>query len=289
MLAAAVLFSSGGTVIKLTSLTGWQVAALRSGVAALALLVLARSARRGWSWRTPLVGLTSAVTLILFVSSNKLTTAANAIFLQATAPLYLLLLSPLLLKERVRRSDVGFMAILASGLALIIVGQEAPSGTAPNPGLGNLLAAASGLSWALTIAGLRWLARPAPGVTGQAAADASNVAVPATVAANLLGFLICAPFAFPLGPTAVIDWAAVLFLGVFQIAVAYLCMTASIRRVPAFEGALLLLLEPVLSALITVVVHGEWPRPLGLAGCSLILVATVGHALHGARYARTGS
>ncbi len=285
MLAAAALFSTGGTVIKATSFTGWQVAALRSGVACVALLALSRAARRGWTWRTPLVGLVSAVTLILFVSANKLTTAANAIFLQATAPLYLLLLSPLLLRERVRASDVGFMAVLAAGLALFFLGSEAPRETAPDPALGNLLAAASGLTWALTIAGLRWLARATPGEGG-----AGGAAVPATVAANGLGFLVCAAFAFPLGPTTVGDWAAVVFLGVFQIALAYLFLTASMRRVPAFEAALLLLLEPILSALIAAVVHGEWPGPFALAGCGLILAATLGHALHAARGGgRTGS
>jgi drug/metabolite transporter (DMT)-like permease len=280
-MAAAILFSTGGTVIKVTSLTGMQVAALRSAVAALAILALSPDARRGWTWRTPLVGLVSALTLILFVASNKLTTAANAIFLQSTAPLYLLLLSPWLLGERVRASDLKFLALLAVGLVLFFVGQEAPSGTAPDPALGNLLAAASGLTWALTIAGLRWLARATPGdgTTG-------GGAVPATVAANLLGFALCAPFAFPLGEVKPLDVTAVLFLGILQIALAYIFLTASVRRIPALEGSLLLLLEPVLSALIAAAVHQERPGPWALAGCLLILAATAAHAIAGARRAR---
>ncbi|MFM8386711.1 MAG: DMT family transporter [Planctomycetia bacterium] len=282
VLAAAALFSTGGTAIKLTQLSGLQVACLRSGVAAVALLLLSHDARRGWSWRTPLVGLVSALTLVLFVSANKLTTAANAIFLQATAPLYLLVLSPWLLRERVRLADMGFLAVMGAGLALFFLGQEDCCSTATDPQRGNLLAAASGFTWALTIAGLRWLARA--GTAGASEAGrAGGAAVPATVAANGLGFLLCAPFAFPLGSVRALDVGVVLFLGVLQIAVAYLFLTASMRRVPAFEGALLLLLEPVLSALLAAVVHDEQPGPHALAGGLLIVGATLAQAWHARR------
>lgn len=272
VVAAAILFSTGGTVIKVTSLTGMQVAALRSGVAALAILALSRDARRGWTWRTPLVGLVSALTLILFVSSNKLTTAANAIFLQSTAPLYLLLLSPLLLREPVHRRDLVPAALLALGVLAFFLAGEPARGTATDPPLGNLLAAASGLTWAFTIAGLRWLARAAPRAQG------GGAAVPATVAGNLLGCLACLPFAFPVARAGPVDAAAILFLGVFQIALAYLCLTASVKRVPAFEGALLLLLEPVASTLIAWAAHGEQPGPGALLGMGVILAATLLHA-----------
>ena len=295
MLAAAALFSTGGSVIKATTLTAWQVAAFRSGVAAVALLLLSRAARRGWSWRTPLVGTAYAATLVLFVQANKLTTAANAIFLQATAPLYLLLLSPLLLKEAVRAKDLLLLAVLGGGLALFFVGSERASGTAPDPALGNLVAAASGLTWAFTIAGLRWLARDIRDVRSQAPfvrvspkADPEETptaggAVPATVAGNLIGFLVCIPFAFPVVDARPMDAVWIGFLGVFQIALAYLCLTASVRRVPAFEGALLLLLEPVLSALLAWALHGEVMGTFALLGAGLIVAATVLHALLSAR------
>ena len=94
LLAAAFLFSTGGAAIKATALTSWQVACFRSGVAALALLALVPAARRGWTRRTLIAALPYAATVLLFVLANKLTTSANAIFLQSTAPLYLLLLGP---------------------------------------------------------------------------------------------------------------------------------------------------------------------------------------------------
>src|SRR5205085_4944172 len=92
ILGAAALFSTGGAAIKACALTGWQVACFRSGIGALAILAMAPESRRGWTWRTPLVGLAYAATVVLFVVANKLTTSANTIYLQSTAPLYLLLL-----------------------------------------------------------------------------------------------------------------------------------------------------------------------------------------------------
>jgi drug/metabolite transporter (DMT)-like permease len=99
--AGAALFSTAGAAIKACALTSWQVASFRAGVAALAVLVLVPTVRRGLSARAALVGVAYAVTVVLFVQANKLTTAASTIFLEATSPLYIVLLQPLLLKEHV--------------------------------------------------------------------------------------------------------------------------------------------------------------------------------------------
>jgi drug/metabolite transporter (DMT)-like permease len=94
LLLAAVLFSTGGAAIKAATLTGWQVASFRSGVAALAVWLLVPAARGRWSRRVLAVAAVYAATMVLFVVANKLTTAANTIFLQSTAPLYVLLAGP---------------------------------------------------------------------------------------------------------------------------------------------------------------------------------------------------
>ena len=104
------------------------------------------------------MGLAYAATLISFVTANKLTTSANAIFLQSTAPLYIVLLAPWLLRERVARRDLLFMAAIGAGLAMFFVGETAAVASAPNPSAGNAVAALSGVFWALTMMGLRWLA-----------------------------------------------------------------------------------------------------------------------------------
>src|SRR5678810_728705 len=107
-LAAAVLFSTGGAGIKVATFSGLQVSALRSGIAAIALLIVLRG-RLAWSASVVFASTVYAATLTLFVLSTKLTTAANAIFLQASAPLYVLLLGPLVLHERFRGRDVAFL------------------------------------------------------------------------------------------------------------------------------------------------------------------------------------
>src|ERR1700682_2899373 len=103
LVAAALLFSTGGAAIKAVTLTSWQVASFRSAVAALALLAAVPEARRGWSWRIVPVAAAYAATLVMFVLATRLTTAAHAIFLQSTAALYVLLLAPWLLRAPVGR------------------------------------------------------------------------------------------------------------------------------------------------------------------------------------------
>ena len=122
VVAAALLFSTGGAAVKAATLTSWQVASLRCGVAALVLPFLLPAARGRWSWRSVPVALAYAGTLTCFVVATKWTTAANAIFLQSTAPLYVLCLAPWLLRERIRARDLVFMALLGLGLTLFFFG-----------------------------------------------------------------------------------------------------------------------------------------------------------------------
>lgn len=273
VLSAALLFSTGGAAVKMTSLTGWQVASLRSGIATIALLSLLPAARRSWSWRSILVGCAYAGTMISFVLANKLTTAANAVFLQSTAPLYILLIGPLLLREPIRRRHLVFMAALAAGMSMIVAGGQAESATAPEPLRGNIVGIVTGFCWALTIIGLRWLGRDQPGEaspTGAAAAVAGG---------NLIASLVTIPAALPIEKATSVDWAAVSFLGLFQIALAYVFMVHGVRRVGALEVSLLVLLEPVLGPVWAWLIHNERPSNLALFGGALIVAATALYTL----------
>src|SRR5439155_11723572 len=211
VLAAALTFSIGGAGIKACELTSWQVASFRSGIAAVTLLILLPEARRGWNARAALVGIAYAATVTLFVLANKLTTSANTIFLQSTAPLYILLLSPWLLREAIRGRDVAVMAVVGIGMALLFVGTERRYATAPDPFHGNILATLSGLSWALTLMGLRWMGRR----------EGAGSAVPAVVIGNLIAFFVGLPFALPVIGARPLDWAIVGGLGTIQIGIAY--------------------------------------------------------------------
>ncbi len=263
--AAALLFSTGGAAIKAAAFTGWQIASFRSGVAAIAILLMTPAARRGWSVRAVLVGFAYAACLTLFVLANRLTTAANTIFLQSTAPLYLLVLGPWLLKEPIRRQDVAFMAAVGLGLAFFFVSAEAPVATAPDPVTGNILALVSGFFWALTVCGLRWMG----------AADGEHGSpVAAVVSGNITAFLVALPMALPLGPHQPVDWAVIIYLGVFQIALAYVLVTSALRHIAALEASLILLIEPVLNPVWAWVFQGERPGAWALVGGAIILGAT---------------
>ena len=267
LFAAAFLFSTGGAAIKACSLTGWQVASFRCGVAAVALLIFLPEARRGWTWRTLAIGLTYAATMILFVLATKLTTSANAIFLQSTSPLYLLILGPLVLHERIRRADLLVIAAVGVGAVLLFLGSDRASATAPNPALGNLLGALTGLFWAVTLAGLRWLGRK-PGAADPAAAT--------VIAGNCIAFAASLPFALPVTRFEPADPLVILYLGVFQIGLAYVALTRSIRHVPALEASILLMVEPVFNPVWTWLIQSERPSSLALAGGALIISTTSG-------------
>lgn len=266
VIAGAVLFSTGGVAIKLSTLTGWQVSCLRSLIAGVVLLLIFPRFGAAWSWRSFVVAVPYAATFTLFSLANKLTTAANAIFLQDTAPLYILLLGPLLLRERIRSGDLGFMAALAAGLGLIFVSGVAPSATAADPALGNILGACSGVTWALTVLGLRWLA--VRSVSG------SERPITAIIAGCFLASVAAAGFAFPLESPTLGNWLIVLYLGVFQIALAYVLVTDGIRHLPALEVSLLLLVEPVLSPVWAWLILSEVPGPLALTGGAVVILAT---------------
>lgn len=266
LIVAAVLFSTGGAAIKHNSLTGWQVACWRSILAAGALWIVLPPIRRRWDLRLFGIGCAYAAMLILFVSATKLTTATNAVFLQSTAPLYLLFIGPVLLKEPLRRSDWVLMAAMAFGISLFFVSTEPAVVTAPNPQLGNLLAATSGVAWALVVSGLRWVSRGNPD---------PHAGIATVFAGNVIAFFVAFVPALPMPAWSWHDALAILYLGVCQIALGYYCLSKAMRRVPAFEAAVIILVEPALNPVWTWLVLGEKPARLALFGGAILILATI--------------
>lgn len=266
ILVTALLFSTGGAAIKAVSLTNWQIASFRSGIAAVVLLLAVRRLPR-LSAPTLAVGLAYAATLTTFVTANKLTTAANSVFLQATAPLYIALLAPFLLGEHVRRRDIPVLAATAAGMLLLFAGNAAPSPTAPNRALGNAIGVVSGFCWCLTVMGLRWVEKRDPAAMGSAAGTAALMG-------NIVACLACLPFAWPLAAVSARDVLGVGYLGVFQVGLAYVLLTRAIRHVPAVDASLVLLAEPAFSPVWAWLVHREAPGLWPLLGGALILGAT---------------
>jgi DME family drug/metabolite transporter len=269
LMAAAFLFSTGGAAIKAITLTPWQIACFRSAIAALSLGLFIPDGRRNWRWELVPVAAAYAATLVTFTLATRMTTSANAIYLQSSAPLYLLLIGPLVLKEPLRRSDLLFLLAVACGMVLCFASSAAPAATAPDPHTGNLFGAASGLTWALTVSGLRWLGRRE---------ERGNAATATVVMGNLLASLATLPMALPAPHVGWKNLTVLGYLGVFQIGLAYLFVTRAIRRVPAFEATTVLLLEPALNPVWVWLVQHERPGAATLAGGVLILSATVANA-----------
>jgi DME family drug/metabolite transporter len=272
-IAAALLFSTGGAGIKVAAFSGLQVSALRSGIAAAALLVFLRG-RVVWSAQVGLAGVVYAATLTLFVLSTKLTTAANAIFLQSTAPLYLLLLGPLILSEHFKRRDLLYLLAVALGVVSCFVGRPAATLTAPDPVRGNLLGVACSVTWAFTLVALRYIERDH---------SRPGLGMSAVAFGNLFASIAALPFAWPFTSASAGEWVTIVYLGVCQIGLAYVCLTAAIRHLPALEVSLLLLIEPVLNPVWTWVFRGEYPGTWTIVGGGIIVAATALRSLHDAR------
>ncbi len=269
VLAAALLWSTAGAAIKVSSLSAWQLSAGRSLVAAAVLFAVLPSARRLPSRKAWLAASAYAATVTLFVIANKLTTAANAIFLQDTAPLWVLLLSPLLLRERATRGELLAAPVFLVGLGMFFLDQLAPGQL-----LGNGLALLAGVAFALTIMGLRSVSE-----------EGASVLVAGNVIAGLASLL---PALVLPGPAVTgTDAGIVLFLGVFQLALSYALFQRGLRRTPAIEASLLILLEPVLNPVWTFLLAGERPGPWALAGGAVILLATVWRTVAAALGARS--
>jgi len=277
IIAGAVLLSTGSAAIKATSFNAFELAGVRAVVIVL-FMVLAVRPRLALFDRSLLpAALAHGVTTILFMLGNKLTTAATAIFLQYTAPLYLLLLGPWLLKEPVARRDFGYVAVLLVGMVVLLLNPPARAATASNPVLGGIIAACCGVTWAFTTLTMRGLARdPVAGF---------QRTIAAIVVANVVLAGVLLPLFPPPASTPWQDFGIAAYMGVFQLGLSFILITLGLRRVTALEGALLLLMEPVLNPLWVWLVHREAIGAAGLTGGLLILATTGVRALHTARRA----
>ena len=191
------------------------------------LALVLPAGRRLPSRRGLLVTLAYASTVVTFIVATRLTTSANAIFLQSTAPLYVLLLSPWVLGERPTRGELLAVPVFLLGLSLFFLDQ-----LDPGQRTGNAVAMISGVCFATCILGLRAVKN-----------EGTSVLVWGNVLAGGFTLLFCLDGP---RPTA-LDLGLVAFLGVFQLAFAYACFQRGLRETPAVEASLLILIEPVLN------------------------------------------
>ena len=238
-------------------------AGTRSAIAATVIFAWMRRPKFSWSLNQILGAAAYVGTVCFFVIATDLTTAANAIFLQYTAPAYVAVLGAWMLGERTQPRDWGCIALAVAGVAMLC-----RDGLAANNIAGITAGLASGLSMALMVIFLRREKDGSP------------------MASLLLGNIASAVIGLPFGigkMPGTGEWGILIALGVLQLGVPYILYGLAIRHVTAIEGILIPLLEPVLNPLWVFLFRGETPGSWTVAGSVLVLGAMLARGLVGLR------
>jgi len=266
LVITAILWSSSGLFVKILD---WQPVAILAGrsffAAIVFLIYLRRIPTRFGLWQV-LAASMFILTQFLFITSTKLTTAANSIFLQYTAPIYVVLLGHWFLGEKPSRTDWLAMLVIFAGLTLFFADKLSPEGF-----YGNLLAILSGVTSAIMMVSFR----------------AQKDGNPAE--SNLIAFLVTATFGLPfvLKETWTVNSVLILaFLGVFQIGFAFIFFTKGIKHIPALEANLIGTLEPVLNPIWVFLFYGESMGRFALVGGLVVLGGVILSAVGSAKAAQ---
>lgn len=268
LMLAAILWSTSGLLIKMMNWQPLAILAARSLFASLVFVVyLRRLPTRFNRWQL-LAAAASVLTQFLFITSTKLTTAANAIFLQYTAPIYIVLLAFWFLREKPSRTDWISMFVIFVGLILFFGDKLSTNGL-----YGNILAVLSGVTSAVMVVAFRAQKDGAP---------AESILIASLVTA-ILGF----PFVLQETWT-ITNWSIIAYLGIFQIGIAFVFFTKAIKHIPALEANLVGTLEPVLNPVWVFLFLGESMGAFALIGGLVVLGGVTLSAVGSARAAKTG-
>lgn len=250
---AALLWSLGGLLIKWVDWNPLAISGMRSAIAALLILAYRRRLRFNWSFAQVGGAVAYAATVTLFVTANKMTSAANAILLQYTAPIYVAAFSAWFLGERVTGLDWLTIAASIGGMALFFMDNLTTGGF-----WGNILALLSAISFA----GLALFCRK----------QKDGSPLESLFLGNILSVLIALPFMFQSMPS-ISGWTGLILLGVFQLGFSYILYAEAMKHITALEGILIPVIEPVLNPIWVFLLLGERPGYWALIGGSVVLVS----------------
>ena len=260
LVIAAILWSLGGVFIKVVDLHPIALSGARSFVAALVLFIYIRRPKFIWNKYMIMGVIAYSGTVFLFVASTKLTTAANAIFLQFTAPIHVVIFGYYILKERVTKLDCFAMIIIFIGLGLFFVDKLTLQGF-----WGNIMALGSGLCMALVIV----IVRKEKG--------ASSFEI--VFLGNVLTTVIALPYLIPSIPLITLtDGWIILILGVVQLGIPYILFTKALKYVPAIDAILLGAIEPILNPMWVFLFVGEAVGEWAFIGSILVLTGSIGRS-----------
>ncbi len=253
LVVTAILWSSAGLLIKMISWNPIAIAGMRSAIATLVLLVFLRRPHLTWSSAQIGGALAYTVTVILFVLANKLTTAANAILLQYTSPIFVALFGAWFLGERATRLDWTTIFVVMGGMVLFFLDDLTTGGL-----WGNVCAISSGVTFACFVLFMRKQKNDSP--------------LESVFLGNILTALIGFPFMFEAMPSAS-SWVGLILAGVIQLGLSQVLYAAAIKHVAALEAILIAVIEPILNPVWVLLIMGEAPGPWALLGGFIVLVS----------------
>jgi len=250
---AAILWSTGGIFIKLTTLTAMQISFFRCAFAALVFLVVfKRELFKANIFTFVNAGLYAAV-LILYVIATKTTTAANAVFLQYTAPIYVLIFEPIINKTKYEKINIITIIICILGMTLFFT-DKLSSGSI----YGNIFALLSGVAFAAFLLGMRKNKKEHQFVS--------------IFYGNIIVVLITLYSIFQIESLSFSNFIMVSYLGIFQVGIAYIVFAYGLKRVLAVEASLISMIEPVLNPVWVLIGYGELPSVTAIFGGVIILL-----------------
>lgn len=267
LLALCGLFwSTGGVLIKLVDWHPIAIWSVRSAIAAAMLYAVRRPSMRGISGAEWAAAAALAATTALFIIANKLTTAANAILIQYSAPVWIALFGTWFLGERATRLDWLTIVVVLGGIVLFFLDQLTFDHVA-----GNLVALGAGVAFAFHAMTLRKVAIARPDA-------APTDPLRPLILGNLVAAAIGSPFVLLESPPDATGWAALAALGVVQQGAAYLCYAWAIRHATALEAMLIPVIEPILNPLWVALAIGEQPGPWAIVGGAIVVGAVAARA-----------
>ena len=260
LIIAALMWSMGGLFIKLVNLNPMVITGIRSLGAAAVLLIYIKKPKLYWN-RYFLAGILAySMMVILYVLSMRLTTAANAIFLEFTAPIYVVAFSYFLLNERINRFDIFAMVIIFLGMGLFFMDELSFYGF-----WGNILALLAGVCLALVTVLIR---------------KEKESAFEIVFFGNALTTIICLPFIIQgFSSTTQVDWFIIFGLGIFQLGIPYLLYTTALKYVSALDAILVGMLEPVFNPIWVYIFVGEAMGEWAFIGAALVIIGTLGRVI----------
>lgn len=261
---AAAMWSTAGILFKQISWNPVAISGLRSLIASIVMLGYIKKPKFKFRKHYIIGILSCATSMIAFVIANKLTTAANAILLQFTSPIFVAILSAIVLKEKLRWYDMASIAAVFVGMTLFFIENISPGNF-----LGNIIAIGSGLALAITTISLKM------------ESDGSSTEI--TFFGNMLTFLIALPFIFQSAPDRN-SLVFIVIMGIFQLGIPYIFYTQSFKYISALEAILITAVEPLLSPVWVFLFSGESPGIYAMIGGAIVILAVLLRSIYISKY-----